>query len=393
MAEYKMADDFDDRDKGTQLQIRYDKLMAAISAKDMNISPLAVNALKEQIVALSQLAGLAGISLDIGALESALIVRESEVEFQYSKTIKETYSQDNKELTEEEQERVNKEKKVGDIYKKFDSFHERYLKEQKEDNKNLDKVLEATEAGRELTEKEKKKLKKTPEQIEEERLRLQHIELTNKEAEEEHKYHSENIEKINHEILNLDHHHQHEQIAILAQKKKHHEHHRDLAETKKTECAEHYHERKERAKKICKGLELAKQKGVNEGYFQDEAAIFHELHGIAPKEIAQEMHTDIPQKQSSIIPPGGRDSSLLGSPAVLPSQQELDAKQIIPDPDKETSKIEERVCNLKKRLGGGNEQKTPSQETDTNIKPDPTPPNLKESNKVKGQGTGRAGRL
>lgn len=384
-----MADNLD-KMKDESLQSRYEKLSKDILFIGVNVAPSTIENLKNSINQLAQQASAAGIMLDIGALKINLEIVAFQVEYNQSKIINETNAKDKKELTEEDKQK-NADDTAGRGYKTFDAFHKDFLKKQKEDNKDLDKALEATEAGRELTEEEKKKSKKTPEQIEEEKLRWQHIELTNKIAEDRHKYHSESIEKIDQQIAKLDAHHHHTEIAALENQKKHHEHHRDLAETKKTECAKHYHEMKERAKKICKGLEYSKQTGVNEDYFQDKAAILHELYGIATKEIAQEMHTDIPQKQSSIIPPV--DSSLLGNPAVLPSQQELDAKQIIPDPDKETSKIEERVCNLKKRLGGGNEKKTPSQGTDTNIKPDPTPPNVKESNKVKGQGTGRVGRL
>lgn len=251
MAKYTMADDFDDGDKGTQLQIRYDKLMAAISAKDINISPLAVNALKEQIIALSQLAGLAGISLDIGALESALIVREAEVEFQYSKTVKKTYDQDNKELTEEEQERVSREKKVEDIYKKIDSFHEKHLGQQIERNENLGKALKAMEKGKDVDEETKKKLNRTPEELKEEKLRWQHIALTNRIAEEQQKHHTDEIKKIEELEKKINHlSRNHLDRILLADKKKYHEHHCDLAKVQEAKCTKHYRERNEEAKKL-----------------------------------------------------------------------------------------------------------------------------------------------
>ncbi|WP_341761853.1 hypothetical protein [Candidatus Tisiphia endosymbiont of Thecophora atra] len=312
MVKYKMADDFDDGDKGTQLQVRYDKLMAAISAKDMNISPLAVNALKEQIVALSQLAGLAGISLDIGALESALIVREAEVEFQYSKTVKETYGQDNKELTEEEQERVSREKKVGDIYKKFDSFHEKHLGQQIERNENLGKALKAMEKGEDVDEETKKKLNRTPEELEEEKLRWQHIALTNRIAEEQQKHHTDEIKKIEELEEKINHlPKKHPDRILLADKKKYHEHHYDLAKVQEAKCTKQYRERDEEARKLIKCQELA-EKHENQGNKELTAKLEEQLrkiHGVHPKEILTKSAQQEAKKIHQILETNNKDVS------------------------------------------------------------------------------------
>lgn len=282
-----MADDLD-KMKDESLQRRYEKLSKAILYIGVNVAPSTIENLKNSINQLAQQASAAGIMLDIGALKINLEIVEFQVEYNQSKIINETNAKDKKELTEEDKQK-NADDTAGRVYKTFDGFHKDFLKKQKEDNKNLDKALEATEAGQELTEEEKKKSKKTPEQIEEEKLRWQHIELTNKIAEDRHKYHSESIEKIDQQIAKLDAHHHHTEIAALENQKKHHEHHRDLAKTKKTECTEHYHERNERAKKICKGLEASKKKTCNQDYFADRSQAFCDIHGTSPKDLVTEL--------------------------------------------------------------------------------------------------------
>ncbi len=255
---------------------------------------------------------------------------------------------------------------VTAIYQKFDSFHLEYLAEQRADNENLDKVSEATQAGRELTDAEKKEFIKTHEQIEKEKLKWQHIERTGKEANIEEQHCSEHIERINNQLNDLDINHRSERAVGLRSELEHYKHRRNLAKNKQAEYAEHYHERKEDAKKVCKGLELAEQKGVNKDVYQGFAERLHEIHGISAKDLAKEESTEI-----------------------LPPQQKSKAT----DFDKQINKQDKRAGKLQQILGGEEKKKGQLQKNANSITPDPTP-NLKANNlnKVKSQDTGKAGR-
>lgn len=370
MAKYKMADDLD-KMKDESLQRRYEKLSKGILYIGVNVVPSTIENLKNSINQLAQQASAAGIMLDIGALKINLEIVEFQVEYNQSKIITETNAKDKKELTEEDKQK-NADDTAGRGYKTFDAFHKDFLKKQKEDNKDLDKVLEATEAGRELTEEEKKKSKKTPEQIEEEKLRWQHIELVNKIAEDRHKYHSESIEKIDQQIAKLDAHHHHTEIATLENQKKHHEQHRDLAKTKKTECAEHYHERSEQAKKICRGLEASEQNGFNKDVFQNLSEWFEKVHNVAPEEINNRTKTK-----------GIKEKDIHASkdmPAPE-AKQKLDENRTISDSDKTPNKLSR---NITKQFIKNFSDTTSTVESQTISSPSITPINPnKEQNKGK----------
>ncbi|BFD45523.1 MAG: hypothetical protein DMENIID0002_01690 [Rickettsia endosymbiont of Sergentomyia squamirostris] len=379
-----MVDDFDYDSKKAFIEKEYEKLEGRVrnATSRTQLASIIADAANLALIASQYGIDLGGVLELIATAVSKTVHYETE----------QTQSKDSNEgvISAEEQERIDREQIVQGIYKGFDAFYNDSLNRQRKDNKNLHEVYEATKAGRELTEEEKKKYKKTPEEIAEEKARSQHMELTKKEAEKEKERHANAIKKIEEREKQLVHlPEEHPERLVLANQKQHHEHHHGLANEKLEQYDVYHTERKQHAHNICIATKLAKEKGINEDFFKDQAAIFNEMHGAAPEKVAKELTTK--EQQAFITLPLSRDGSPpSASPAALLSSQKLEPKQIIPDPDKETSKIEERVCNLKKRLGGENEQKTPS---DTNIKPDPTPPNLKESNKVKGQGTGRAGRL
>ncbi len=289
-----MADDFED-DKGSLLKARYDKLKGIISAISGNIPVATIASLKEQIIALSQLASSEGITLDISDLKSSIAVKEAEVEFNQDKNIIELYGQGNKELTQEQQERAEHDKEVKSIYENFDSFHKKSLEKGKKYNKHFDKALENIEKGLDIDEDTKKALTKTEKEIEEEKAQWQAIVLTRNKAEEEHKYHSEKIEEINNKIVDLKPH-KHKEIDTLVDQRKYHDKGLSQAKEKIAQCEERYKVRDEEAKGLKKCREKAEQRNNpitkdqdqrNKDFLAKREEVFHGIHGYHSTEIAK----------------------------------------------------------------------------------------------------------
>ncbi|MCC8398025.1 MAG: hypothetical protein LN569_01735 [Rickettsia endosymbiont of Labidopullus appendiculatus] len=282
-----MADDFDD-DKRNLLKVRYDKLKEIISAISGNTPIATIASLREQIKALSQLANSAGITLDINSLETSVAVKESEVEFNQDKNIIELHGQGNKELTQEQQERAEHDKEVKSIYEKFDSFHKASLEKDKKYNKHLEKALENIEKGLDIDEDTKKALTKTEKEIEEEKEQWQAIVLTRNKTEEEHKYHSEKIEEINNEIVELKPH-KHKEIDTLVDQRKYHDKGLSQAKEKIAQCEVHYKVRDERAKELIKCRENAEQhqNQHNKNIVAECEKAFRERYEAHPKEITK----------------------------------------------------------------------------------------------------------
>ncbi|MCC8399974.1 MAG: hypothetical protein LN563_05375 [Rickettsia endosymbiont of Platyusa sonomae] len=281
-------------------------------------------------------------------------------------------------------EEIERRAEVAGVYKAFDSFYPEVLNTQRKDNENLHEVFKATKAGRPLTEAEKEEFKKKPGQIAKEKAHSQHMELTKEVAEKEHKYHSENLEKVNKEIADRQPH-EHQEIAHLVQKKDYHEKGLSEAEKKKEQYEVFHNERKQHAHNICVAVKLAKEKGINEDILQDFAVGFHEMHGVSHEKMAKELNKKEQYQQAFITLPSSRDQNQLSSEsaAILHIQQGLEKKQITPDSDQKANQIKERGDNLKENLGRGKDQKPPLQKTGS-ITPDPTP--------VKDQVTGKRGR-
>ncbi len=300
-------------------------------------------------------------------------------------------------------EEIERRAEVAGVYKAFDSFHKDYLKEQQEESKHLDNAIKAIEEGREIDAETKKKLTKTPAQIEEEKRRWQHIKQTDKTAEEETKLHSaeiQNIKKLEEKVAHLPANHP-ERVS-LANTRKYHEHHHGLAEVKKAECAEHYKEMEKDVEKTRRGAELAKKAGRknDEAFFQNIAAdinkicgVTPEKHDITPKKLVKEISTEISTEISLSPSPGSRSSAPLTSPAML-LQQNSDTEQVAPNSNEKEriNKVTEQVEQIKEKLGYGQKQpiavgKTAIGEKNGTITPNETP-NAKAPDPKKG----RAGR-
>ncbi len=397
-----MADNFED-DKGQKKDSAdFAQIMNVVNdikgrVKDLN--PVTFESLKSMLAnvldAHPEVAEFANIKEMFEQLELTLKEEEQRVKSAIVALINEENRAAEVKRIEEEaaaaaeklREEIERRAEVAGVYKAFDSFHKDYLKEQQEESKHLDNAIKAIEEGREIDAETKKKLTKTPAQIEEEKRRWQHIKQTDKTAEEETKLHSaeiQNIKKLEEKVAHLPANHP-ERVS-LANTRKYHEHHHGLAEVKKAECAEHYKEMEKEAKKICHGMELAK--GCNKDILQKRAAVFHKLHGVVPEELVKEANKEIASKKS--LSPSLGDGSL--SPAIS-LQQSSDKQQVIPNSNEKEpiSKVTEQVEQIKEKLGYGQKQpivgKTATGEKNGTITPNETP-NAKALDPKKG----RAGR-
>ncbi|WP_250311077.1 hypothetical protein [Rickettsia endosymbiont of Oedothorax gibbosus] len=276
-------------------------------------------------------------------------------------------------------EEIERRAEVAGVYKTFDSFYPEVLNTQRKDNENLHEVFKATKAGRPLTEAEKEEFKKKPGQIAKEKAHSQHMELTKEVAEKEHKYHSENLEKVNKEIADQQPH-EHQEIAHLVQKKDYHEKGLSEAEKKKEQYEVFHNERKQYAHNICVAEKLAKEKGCNEDILQMFVAEFQEVNGFTPKNMMKGLSTEEKQEEEFILlPPSKFQAANL-------SQQKLDTTQIVPNHDEKISKQMRHGNNIRQILDVNKDIKMQLQEGGAAKSPTPTPCILKAKDPNKGRG-------
>jgi hypothetical protein len=217
-------------------------------------------------------AELAKIQKNPGALDAAIeiirasvpssivfeverLIEKAKQDFEQQEAADKTIIKDRREdqkLADKEQAgraRTEEEKTIDAIYKNFDSLHEEYLKKKQEENKTLCSAIEDMEDGKSISEEHKKKLLKTPEEIEKEKARWKQIELTRKTAETEHEHCSNEIHKINTRIGSLKDH-EHKTRDALHQDKDHFVKRQKTAKTKIDETVKHYEERGRNAQLI-----------------------------------------------------------------------------------------------------------------------------------------------
>ncbi|WP_341757009.1 MULTISPECIES: hypothetical protein [unclassified Candidatus Tisiphia] len=389
-----MADDFDDG-KGRKDMADFAQIMNVVNdikgrVKDLN--PVTFEALRAALAnvldAHPEVAEFANIKEIFEQLELAL-KEEQRVKAVIAALINdENRAAEAKRIEEEAAEKAREEierrAEVAEVYKAFDSLRDTHVKGQDEDDKNLDAAIKALEEGREIDEETKRKLTKTPEQIEAEKRRWQHIDQTDKIADKEKKLHSDAIQKIKkleEKVAHLPENHP-ERVS-LANKRKYHEHHNFVADTKKAECKECYDKEKKQVEKFRCGLAIAKEKGRKDykAFFQDRLTDLQEMHEVAPNKISERLITEeTPQQTSTLLPPSE-------SQIVKLSPQKLDTTVIASNLDGTMNKQEELAGRIQKVLSGGKDIKMQLQEVGAaNPTPDPTPPVLKAKDPNKGKG-------
>jgi hypothetical protein len=271
------------------------------------------------------------------------------------------------EAAEKAREEIERRAEVAGVYKAFDSLADEHVKEQEEDDKNLDKVLKAIEEGKPIDEETKKKLTKTPEQIEAKNRRWQHIDQTDKIADKEKKLHFaeiQNIKKLEEKVAHLPANHS-ERVS-LANTRKYHEHHYGLAEAKKAKCEEYYDKKKKQDEKIRRGVVLAKLQGRDEEFRQMFIDRIQKIDSLSPEKIAQDVQIKTTEEKTIT---SSKDK------VILQSQQKPDDKHIISNFDKESNKSSKDLTNkLIKNLSEGQKGKIVAGGSEI-ISPPPATPN------------------
>ncbi|WP_395476618.1 hypothetical protein [Rickettsia endosymbiont of Pantilius tunicatus] len=168
------------------------------------------------------------------------------------------------------------------VYSSFDAISEEYLNQQQDRNAKLDKALDATKSGRELSKELRQQLKRTPKDIEEEKEKWAKVHNARVVAHNEHMHHSTEIDKIDQEISKVNHSTNYEKIIFLKNKKDFHIAQREAAKTKIKETAKHYDERKKEAIKIGQGLEFAKTQDIK-SFWVNQAKVFENIHAMHPE--------------------------------------------------------------------------------------------------------------
>lgn len=174
------------------------------------------------------------------------------------------------------------------VYSSFDAMSPAYLKQQQEYNKNFSEALKAAELGEEISDTLKKQLKKTPEQIEEEKKKWQQIEETRKKAHEEHEHHTSRINKIDQTLTALDKVIDEKTIKVMQHQKKFHIASKKAAEKKLEEVTKHDKEREEEAQNHIKAQGLKNQPQSNKDFFQEQLEQMKVIHGKDPEQILAE---------------------------------------------------------------------------------------------------------
>lgn len=390
----KMADNFDEgkvnkKDAADFLQVM--NVVNDIKGQVKSLKPFTFVALRETLANVlashPDIAGFANIKEIFEQLELAIQEEEQRIQRAVSSLINENNkaTEDKRleeEATEKAREEIQRRAEVAGVYKVFDSFHKDYLKEQKEKNKHLDDAIKAIAEGREIDNKIKKKLTKTPAPIEEEKRCWQHIKQTDETAEEEKKLHSneiQNIKNLEQKVAHLKE--DHPEKVSLANKRKYHEYHHDLAEAKIVECAEHYKIRDERAEKLHLAAKTFKLTGRKEAFLQNQLTRLQKTYDIAPKKISKGLATEETCQQTSSL------LSQSESQVVELSQQKLDTTAIASHLDGKTNKPERLAGRIQKVLSGGKDIKMQLQEVgaaNKTLTPNPTPPILKAKDSNKG---------
>lgn len=262
-----------------------------------------------------------------------------------------------------EQETIDREHKFQGIYKAFNSFYEDSLNRQRKDNESLHEIFEAIKADRKLTEEEKQKFSKTPEQIKEENARSKHMRLTKKLAKIEREHHSNEIKKIEEceeQVKHLSENHP--ERVLLANQKKYHEGYRNLVNKKIDQYKAYKQEIKQHAYNICLNKELAENNRCNEDLVQAWEEVFHKIYDVTPKEMAKKLTPMEKQPQTFItLPPSKARSAFSSKSLAVPvSQQELDTKQIISD-----YKLEQYMGILSGKVSGEENKDTKLQRTNS----------------------------
>ncbi|WP_375331767.1 hypothetical protein [Candidatus Tisiphia endosymbiont of Temnostethus pusillus] len=273
------------------------------------------------------------LGIDIGILELIATAVSKTLDYETTEQIQVVDFNEGIRLAKE-QEKIDREHKFQGIYKAFDSFYDDSLNRQRKDNESLHEIFEATKAGRKLTEEEKQKFSKTPEQIKEENARSKHMRLTKKLAKIEREHHSNEIKKIEEYEEQVKHlSENHPERVLLANQKKHHEDYCNLVNKKIDQYKAYKQGIKQQAYNICLNKELAENNRCNEGLVQSWEEVFHKIYDITPEEMAKKLTPMEKQPQTFITLPPSKSRSTLSSKslAVPVSQQELDTKQIISD--------------------------------------------------------------
>ncbi len=167
MVKYKMTNDLDnDASKRNFIKKEYEKLEGRVrNATSRTQLALIIADAGSLALMASQL------GIDIGILELIATAVSKTLDYETTEQIQVVDFNEGIRLAKE-QEKIDREHKVQGIYKAFDSFYDDSLNRQRKDNESLHEIFEATKAGRKLTEEEKQKFSKTPEQIKEENARV-----------------------------------------------------------------------------------------------------------------------------------------------------------------------------------------------------------------------------
>ncbi len=174
------------------------------------------------------------------------------------------------------------------VYSRFDAMSPAYLKEQQEYNKNFSEALKSAESGEEISDKLKKKLTKTPEQIEEEKKKWQQIEETRQKAHEEHEHHTSRINEIDQSLTDEDKVIAEKTRMALHHQKQFHVESKKAAEKKLEEVIKHDKEREAAAKNHIKAKGLKNQPKSNKDFFQEQNEQMKAIHGKSPEQIVAE---------------------------------------------------------------------------------------------------------
>ncbi|WP_425363886.1 hypothetical protein [Candidatus Tisiphia endosymbiont of Hybos culiciformis] len=297
-----MADDFDNGKGKKKDSVDFAQIMNVVNdikSHVKSLNPVTFESLRATLAnvldAHPEVAEFANIKEIFEQLELALKEEEQRVKAVIASLVNdENKAAEVKRLEEEAAEKAREEierrAEVAGVYKAFDSFHKDFLDQQKEENKHLDDALKAIEEGRDIDEETKKKLTKTPEQIEEEKRLWQNIEQTYKTATDDEKRciaEIQRIKKLEEKVAHLPKNHP--ERVFLANERNGFEQIQGSAKTKKAECVEHYEVRDEWAKGLKKCQETEKQhpNQKNKNFITEREEVFRGIYEPHSKEIAE----------------------------------------------------------------------------------------------------------
>lgn len=160
------------------------------------------------------------------------------------------------------------------IYDAFTANHEERLAKKKEETQNLSEALEATKAGRPISEELRQKLKKDPKEKEAEKEHNRKMAEAYKAAKAEKESHAAEIEKLKSEMAKSPHG---PERQALQKRIEHHEARHEVAGGVMDKVHDHLDEHLAHAELIQSGKKAAQDKGVGHELWQEKQRDYHDV--------------------------------------------------------------------------------------------------------------------